>query len=95
MKEEDEEEFDGEDYDEDDDVSLELELSIDDFIQVEKFKGIFESKTNQELVVFYFTQQNDGEPFEIKLYRLFAIKQLLKERFGDTPIEYNGQVLKL
>lgn len=74
---------------------LEIEINIDDFIQIEKFKAQFESKTKEELVEFYFTKQNDEQPMDVKIYRLFALKQLLKDRFGDKLINYNGKKLRL
>ncbi|MEO5777037.1 MAG: hypothetical protein ABIQ27_09025 [Flavobacterium sp.] len=46
---------------------LEIELSSGDVIQIEKLKKEFESKTDEELVEFYFTKQNDDQPMTIKL----------------------------
>lgn len=77
-----------------DDEKLEIELNIDDRIQVEKFKNFFESKTSEELILFYETKQNDLLPLNIKLYRLCALKEILRERFGDKPFNYNGQTFQ-
>lgn len=72
-----------------------IDLDIDDIIQIEKYKPQFESMTNEELLDFYFNKQNDKHPMEVKLYRLCALKQILKERFGDKTIKYNGKKLRL
>ncbi|WP_136152202.1 hypothetical protein [Flavobacterium sangjuense] len=74
---------------------FEIKLSIDDINQIERCKPHFRGMSDKELVVFYFDRQNDELPADLKLYRLFALKAILRERFGDTPIKYKGKKLEL
>lgn len=71
-------------------------LDPDERIEIEKFKNGFNSKSDKELAEAYFKQQKVGiTGVRMQMFYLIALKETLIERFGDSPIEYDGTILEL
>ncbi len=62
----------------------------------QNFRALFQQKTDKELAEIYFTQQKVGiTGVRMQAYFLLALRDVLVERFGDSPIEFDGIKLEL
>jgi hypothetical protein len=63
---------------------------------IDDYKNGFSTKTDKELAEAYFKQQKMGiTGVRTQMLYLIALREILIERFGDNPIEYDGMVLEL
>ncbi|MBC7642655.1 MAG: hypothetical protein H7174_10035 [Flavobacterium sp.] len=72
------------------------ELSEFGLERVEEFKLSFLKYSDKELAEKYFQQQKVGiTGVAMQNYFIIALKSELEKRFGQSPIEFDGQILEL
>ncbi|WP_276391886.1 hypothetical protein [Eudoraea chungangensis] len=72
------------------------ELSEFGIEKIKVFKQSFKKKSDKELAAAYFRQMKVGiTGVSMQLYYIIALREVLLERFGDSPIYYDGRVLEL
>ncbi len=60
------------------------------------FRARFEQNTDRELAELYFRQQKVGiTGVRMQAYYLLALRDVLVERFGDSPIEFDEIKLEM
>ena len=68
----------------------------DDERVIKEYIARFRKKTDQELARAYFKQKRIGiVGIRRQMLYLIGLRVVLKERFGESPIEYDGKVLEI
>ena len=68
----------------------------DDDRVIKEYISRFRKKTDQELARAYFKQKRIGiVGVRRQMLYLIGLRAVLKERFGHSPIDYNGQILEI
>lgn len=62
---------------------------------IDEYKDSFSKKTDKELAEIYFKQQKVGiTGVRRQLIYLIALREVLLKRFGESPIEYDGNIIE-
>ncbi len=75
--------------------SLLIHIRDEEQEAVNGFIASLTKSSDQELAEIYFRQQKVGiTGVRMQLLYLYALRKVLIERFGNSPIEYDGVILE-
>jgi len=78
------------------DTGFILNMSLDDQLMIKKDEYGFKKSTDKQLAERYFGQAKLGiTGVRRQLLYLIALRNIMKERFGKSPIKFDGIALEL